>query len=95
MIHSVGEAAEPERPIGESGAALVKRDDARETRHVIERMAVERRVIDQIEMRYESGYVHDVDRPIAHDLVGDVDIAGTTGIPDVSTARHRLPPVEG
>jgi hypothetical protein len=39
-------------------------------------------------MRYESRYIDDVDRPVAHDLVGDVDPASAAGVPDVSTARH-------
>ena len=72
IIHSVGRAAEPERSIG-SPCRAVKRDDARETSDVIERTTVERHVDYQIETRYQSGYIDDVDRAVAHDLVRDVD----------------------
>jgi hypothetical protein len=61
--------------VGETGAALVEQDQPGEAREALEDVGVRRLVPHQVDVRDPARYVDQVERPFAHDLVGDVQVA--------------------
>ena len=82
VVHPVLEIGEPAggHGVGQAGAALVERDDLAERAHPFERVGVRRPLPAGVEVAEPVGHEHER-RPVARELVGDVDLAraGVTG----------------
>src|SRR5215210_40764 len=63
--------------VGEAGAALVEQDQARERREPPEEARQLRLLPHELDVRDPAGNVDEIERPLAHDLVGDVDVAAS------------------
>ena len=73
--------------VGQSVAALVEEDQARERAEPLQEVSHRRRLPLELEVGGEAEDEDQVDRPIAHDLVGDRGIAGL-GIPGLRGAQR-------
>ena len=65
----------PATAVGQPGAALVEEDQARERGEPLEEARAARLLPVQLEVGDEPGHEDQVDRAVADDLVGDVDVA--------------------
>ena len=63
-----------EHPIGESGTPFVEPDQAGEARQALEQPSAGGEFPLKFQVRHEPGNEYEIDRAIADDLVGDVDI---------------------
>lgn len=75
VVHARLEIGKSDRPIRETGAALVEQDQPRERGEAPEQVGIARLLPVDVEVGDESGDEHEVERPLAHDLEGDVDLA--------------------
>ena len=74
--------------VGQSGAPLVQHQHARELGHV-DHVAVEERLVPRREdIADHAAEPHDIDRPVADDLVGDRDVAAP-GVLHVGNVQPR------
>jgi hypothetical protein len=90
VVHALVKARELADPVREAGAALVEHHDPREAREAKEPAGEVRLVPLVLEVRHEAGGIDQVDRTVAEDLIGDVNVAalGVSG-----SRQHVAPPV--
>ncbi len=89
VVHRLLQGRRPPRPIGEALAALVEDDQPREGGEAAQEPRDLRLLPDQLDVGDEPGDEHEVQRPLAVDLVGN---AGPGGIRVVRGRFHRDPP---
>ena len=75
VVHARLEVGHAGRPVGEAGAALVEADQAGDRAEPFEEVRVARLLPVLLEVGDEAGDEHEVDRPVAGHLVGDVEVA--------------------
>jgi hypothetical protein len=81
VVHALFESRNSREPIRQAGAALVEQDQAREAGEAGKEFRVCRVLPGNVEVRDKARHINYVERPVADDLVGDVDVAafGVTG----------------
>ena len=62
-------------PVGETHAALVEQQQPRERGEAVEEPSLSRILPGELDVTHPTGNEDEVDRPLAEDLVGDVDVA--------------------
>src|SRR6266550_4318210 len=90
VVHPLLERRQPvgRNPVGHPCPALVEEDQSGERRQALEKARRLRLFPQELDVRDPAGDVDEVERPVADDLVGDVDIA-TLRVSGLR--RHRLP----
>src|SRR6266568_4310206 len=81
IVHPGLQVRQPDSAIRETGATLVEANQPRKGPESLEQPCRRRVLPVIIEMRYESGNEDEVERPLARDLIGDVDVAALR-VPD-------------
>ena len=80
VVHPRLERRNAVHRVGHPGAPLVEDDETRERRQPAAEVAVPRRLPTELHVRDITGHEDDVERTVARDLVGDVDVAAP-GVP--------------
>ena len=75
VVHPFLERSDAVGSIGEALASLVERDDAGERRKTAQKARVSNHFMHELDMRNEARNHDDVDRPVPHHLISDVDVA--------------------
>ena len=75
VVHALLERRRSGDRVGEPGAALVEQDQPRERGELVEEPGDARVGPLQVQVRDEARHEHEVERPVADDLISDVDVA--------------------
>ena len=89
VVHALFERRIADVPVGRARTALVEHDDTRERGEPFHPVAEPDLAPVEVDVRNETRHDHEIDRAIAEDLVGDVDVAaeGVSGFGDGSGHR--------
>jgi hypothetical protein len=75
VVHARLDPSERRGSVGQTGAALVEPDQSRERPEPFEEARVARLLPVELQVRDEARHEHEIERPLARHLVGDVDVA--------------------
>ena len=103
VVHALLEGRRPGDTVGHAHAALVEEDQPRELREALAPAAVLRELPHDLQVGVRTLDVHEVDRAVTHDPVGDVhagaprkaDLGHGHRFPWIQPPRNRAPAIGG